>query len=158
MGLVHNAEEQHIARALDLAGAAAPGWAARPVTERAAILRRAADLLGARRDVTAAWIVFEGAKSWTEALADVDEAIDYLRYYALVAESLAEQWAEYRARGVVAVIPPWNFPLAIPCGMTAAALVTGNAVILKPAEQTPLIASRLVGLLHEAGVTEDVLI
>jgi acyl-CoA reductase-like NAD-dependent aldehyde dehydrogenase len=150
-------EGVHVARALDLAVAAAPGWAAQTVAARAAILRRAADLLAERRDETAAWIVFEAAKSWVEALADVDEAIDYLRYYALMAESLESEWSNYRPRGVVVVIPPWNFPIAIPCGMTAAALVTGNAVILKPAEQTPLIARRLVQILHEAGVTEDAL-
>ncbi|MGH2588635.1 MAG: proline dehydrogenase family protein, partial [Dehalococcoidia bacterium] len=173
VGLVHNAEEQHVTQALDLASGAASGWAARSVAERAAVLRRAADLLAARRDETAAWIVHEAAKSWAEALADVDEAIDYLRYYALLAESLAQEWNPtpstlspqssvlspgYRPRGVVAVIPPWNFPLAIPCGMTSAALVAGNAVILKPAEQTPLIARRLVALLHEAGVPEEALI
>jgi RHH-type proline utilization regulon transcriptional repressor/proline dehydrogenase/delta 1-pyrroline-5-carboxylate dehydrogenase len=158
IGLVHDAGEEQIARALALADAAAREWASRPVSERAAILRSAADRLGERRDETAAWIVFEGAKSWVEALADVDEAIDYLRYYALSAEVLAPDWAECRPRGLVAVIPPWNFPIAIPCGMTSAALVAGNAVILKPAEQTPLIARRLVGLLHEAGVPEDALI
>ncbi|MGE0539977.1 MAG: proline dehydrogenase family protein [Dehalococcoidia bacterium] len=158
VGYVPVTEDSHVARALDLAVAAAPNWAARTTAARTAILRRAADLLTARRDETAAWIVFEAAKSWIEALADVDEAIDYLRYYALMAESLESEQSNYRPRGIVVVIPPWNFPIAIPCGMTAAALVTGNAVILKPAEQTPLIARWLVRILHEAGVPEDALI
>jgi predicted delta-1-pyrroline-5-carboxylate dehydrogenase group 2 len=157
-GFVHTAEPEHVERALRLATAAAEDWGARPVAERAAILRRGAELLAERRDQTAAWIVYEGAKSWVESLADVDEAIDYLRYYALLAETLTEDWGGYRPRGVVAVIPPWNFPLAIPCGMTSAALVAGNAAILKPAEQTPIIARKLVEVLHEAGVPEDALI
>jgi acyl-CoA reductase-like NAD-dependent aldehyde dehydrogenase len=157
-GFVHNAEPEQVERALALAVVGAERWGARPVTERGDILRRAADLLAARRDLTAAWIVYEGAKSWAEALADVDEAIDYLRYYALLAETQRAHWHGYRPRGVVAVIPPWNFPLAIPCGMTASALVAGNAAILKPAEQTPIIALKLVETLHEAGVPEDALI
>ena len=175
LGFVHNAGVAQAARALELTTAAAGGWAARPASERAAILRRAADLLVERRDLTAAWIVHEAAKSWPEALADVDEAIDYLRYYADEPEVQSPEsrvgetspdtghrtpdaGLRYRPRGVVAVIPPWNFPIAIPCGMTAAALVMGNAVLLKPAEQTPIIARRLVEILHEAGVPEDVLI
>src|SRR5581483_9923091 len=82
-----------------------------------------------------------------------------LRYYPWVAERLAGRLAtDYIPRGIVAVIPPWNFPLAIPCGMTVAALVTGNAVVLKPAEQTPGITARLVELLHRAGVPDDVLV
>jgi RHH-type proline utilization regulon transcriptional repressor/proline dehydrogenase/delta 1-pyrroline-5-carboxylate dehydrogenase len=160
LGFVHNAGIPQVARALEITTAAVAGWAARPVSERAVILRRAAALLAERRDQTAAWIVHEAAKSWPEALADVDEAIDYLRYYTLIATERSARGAQrsYRPRGVVAVIPPWNFPIAIPCGMTAAALVTGNAVLLKPAEQTPIVARRLVDVLHEAGVPEDVLI
>ena len=158
IGYVHNAGKAEVARALELAGAAMAGWAGRSIAERAAILRRAADLLKSGQDIAAAWIVHEAAKSWMEATADVDEAIDYLRYYSLRAEDLSDRWAEYRPRGVVAVIPPWNFPIAIPCGMTAAALVTGNVAVLKPAEQTPLIARLLVGVLHDAGVPEDALI
>jgi RHH-type proline utilization regulon transcriptional repressor/proline dehydrogenase/delta 1-pyrroline-5-carboxylate dehydrogenase len=158
IGYVHNAGEIEVARALERAGGALPDWSAHDVGERARLLRRAAELLAERRGSTGAWIVHEAAKSWTEALADVDEAIDYLRYYALQAEALSELWRDYHPRGVVAVIPPWNFPIAIPCGMAAAALVAGNAVVLKPAEQTPLIAWRLVEILHEAGVPEDVLV
>jgi delta 1-pyrroline-5-carboxylate dehydrogenase len=82
IGFVHNAGIAQVARALALSTAAADGWAARPVSERTAALRRAAELLAERRNHTAAWIVHEAAKSWPEALADVDEAIDYLRYYA----------------------------------------------------------------------------
>jgi RHH-type proline utilization regulon transcriptional repressor/proline dehydrogenase/delta 1-pyrroline-5-carboxylate dehydrogenase len=157
IGRVHNAGTEEVRRTLALASEAAEGWAARTVQERAAVLRRAAELMAARREVLAAWIVHEAAKSWEEAFGDVDEAIDYLRYYAIEAEALAEEWTEYRPRGVVAVIPPWNFPIAIPCGMTSAALVAGNAVILKPAEQTPLIAWRLAEVLHGAGVPRGAL-
>jgi RHH-type proline utilization regulon transcriptional repressor/proline dehydrogenase/delta 1-pyrroline-5-carboxylate dehydrogenase len=142
-------------RAIAVANAGAPPWAALPVRDRARRLRRAADLLLAAREEVAAWEVHEAGKDRAGALADVDEAIDYLRYYAAGAEQLPPG---YRPRGVVAVIPPWNFPVAIPCGMAAAALVTGNAVILKSAEQTPLVAHLLVDALHRAGVPEDALI
>src|SRR5262249_59322746 len=79
---------------------------------------------------------------------------DYLRFYAYEAERLAPLWGGYRPHGVVAVIPPWNFPMAIPTGMTSAALVTGNAVLLKPAEQTPVMAHLLVEGLPEARLPE----
>lgn len=158
LGWVFNAAGAEVQRALVLATAAADGWSTVPLKERAAILRRAAGLLAGRRLHEAAWIVHEAGKSWSEALADVDEAVDYLRLYPWQAERLAEAWQAYCPRGVVAVIPPWNFPIAIPCGMTAAALVCGNTVVLKPAEQTPLIARRLVAILHEAGVPQNALI
>lgn len=158
LGFIHNAGTAEVGQALALVSEAAGRWAARPVSDRAGVLRRAAELLAERQDNVAAWEVYEAAKSWTEALADVAEAIDYLHFYAQEAERLEDLWSEYRPRGVVAVIPPWNFPAAIPCGMTAAALVTGNAVILKPAEQTPLVAWQLVQVLHEAGVPKDALV
>jgi acyl-CoA reductase-like NAD-dependent aldehyde dehydrogenase len=103
--------------------------------------------------------VREGRKVWAEALADVDEAVDYLRFYA----RSAVHWHNVlrdrlRPLGVAAVIAPWNFPLAIPCGMTAAALAAGNAVLLKPAEQTPATGAALATLLHAAGLPLDALI
>ncbi|MGE0135076.1 MAG: proline dehydrogenase family protein [Dehalococcoidia bacterium] len=134
-------------------------WAATPADERGRVLRRAADLLERRAHEFAAWIVHEGGRDRAGAWAEVVEAVDYLRYYAAQAEEL---WRDFGGRvtprGVVAVIPPWNFSLAIPCGMTAAALATGNGVVLKPAGQTPLIALRLTSLLQEAGIPRGALV
>ena len=138
-------------------------WAARPVGERAGTLRRAADLLQRDRRFLAALQVRECAKPWPEADADVAEAIDHLRYAAAQAVALAggrdliqvpgeRNTMRYRPRGVVAAIGPWNFPLAIPAGLVASALATGNAVLLKPAEQAPASGLALVRALREAGV------
>ena len=134
--------------AVEAAAAVAPAWAETPAEERAAILVRAADLLRRHRLDLAALEVRECAKPWAEADADVCEAIDFLEYYARQAIELERghellqvpgerNTMRYVARGVAAVIAPWNFPIAIPCGMTAAALAAGNAVVLKPAEQSP---------------------
>jgi len=149
--------------AVAAAGAAAREWGARPAAERAAALARAAGHLRARRHELAALAVRECAKPWAEADADVCEAIDFLEYYAAEAVRLEAGPAlvqlpgerntlHYRPRGVVAVIAPWNFPLAIATGMTAAGLATGNAVCLKPAEQSPACALALVEALLAAGV------
>lgn len=140
-------------------------WNMRPASERAAALARAAELLRRRRLELASLQVRECAKPWADADADVCEAIDYLEYYARAAvelergRSLGQVLGErnsmrYVGCGVVAVIAPWNFPLAIPTGMTAAALAAGNAVVLKPAEQSPGSALMLVQALREAGVPE----
>ena len=158
VGTVDFAARAAAERTIALARRGIPSWEATPVAERARILRHAADLLQARAHEFAAWIVHEGGRDRVDAFAEVEEAIDYLRYYAAEAERLYADFGErIAARGVVGVIPPWNFPLAIPCGMTAAALAAGNTAILKPAEQTPLIAGRLVDLLHEAGVPRGAL-
>jgi RHH-type proline utilization regulon transcriptional repressor/proline dehydrogenase/delta 1-pyrroline-5-carboxylate dehydrogenase len=120
------------------------------------------------RDELSAMIAREVGKSLIEADNEVCEAIDFCRYYSEAAEALETYQGavsvpgehtvlRYRPRGVAAVIGPWNFPLAIPCGMSTAALVSGNPVILKPAEQAPAIARRLVAILHEAGVPADAL-
>lgn len=149
--------------AVRVATRAQPAWAALAADERAATLERAAALLRERRPRLTALAVRECAKPWAEADGDVCEAIDFLHYYARAAvrldrgEELLQLPGErnelhYRPRGVVAVVAPWNFPLAIALGMTAAALVTGNAVVLKPAEQSPGCAGELVAALHEAGV------
>jgi RHH-type proline utilization regulon transcriptional repressor/proline dehydrogenase/delta 1-pyrroline-5-carboxylate dehydrogenase len=154
--------------AVERAAAAAPAWAGRPAAERAAILLDAAAALRRDRLELAALEVRECAKPWPEADADVCEAIDFLEYYARGAIELdrgpellqvpgERNRMRYAARGVAAVISPWNFPLAIPTGMTAAALATGNAVVLKPAEQSPGCALALVEALHGAGVPEDAL-
>jgi RHH-type proline utilization regulon transcriptional repressor/proline dehydrogenase/delta 1-pyrroline-5-carboxylate dehydrogenase len=134
--------------------------------DRTFVLLRAAQILRRRRYEIAALEVRECAKPWAEADADVCEAIDFLEYYAREALRLAEgpeliqvpgerNTMLYSPRGVVAVISPWNFPLAIPAGMVAAGLATGNAVILKPAEQSPGCALVLVEALREAGVPPD---
>ena len=143
-------------------------WRQVPVSQRAEILRAAAERLRARRDELSGILVREAGKPWREADADVCEAIDFCRFYARHAVSLqAEQhlgdyageddrlWWE--PRGVAVVISPWNFPLAICAGMTTAALAMGNAVVVKPAEQTPGIAKLLCGLLHDSGVPRDAL-
>jgi predicted delta-1-pyrroline-5-carboxylate dehydrogenase group 2 len=143
-------------------------WSARSARERADVLVGAAAILRERRLELAALAVRECAKPWPEADADVCEAIDFLEYYARGAIELdasppllqvpgERNEMRYAPRGVTAVISPWNFPLAIPLGMTAAALATGNAVVLKPAEQSPGCALEVVRALREAGVPPDAL-
>ncbi len=159
------ASEAEVETAIALAVAAGLEWARRPATERAARLIAAAAVLRRRRLELAAMEVRECAKPWPEADADVCEAIDFLEFYAREAirldagPALAQSPGErnsmrYVARGVVAVISPWNFPLAIPTGMVGAGLAAGNAVVLKPAEQAPATALALVEALREAGVPE----
>src|SRR3954469_18736894 len=149
---------------VEAALAQARPWDA-PAEQRAETLTRAAQWLRERRLEIAALQVRECAKPWPEADADVCEAIDFLEYYAREAVQLAagpellqvpgeRNTMRYVARGVTAVIAPWNFPLAIPCGMTAAALATGNAVVLKPAEQSPASAQLLVDALRAGGVPD----
>jgi RHH-type proline utilization regulon transcriptional repressor/proline dehydrogenase/delta 1-pyrroline-5-carboxylate dehydrogenase len=149
-------------RAVHEAAKAASSWGRTLASERAAILARAAGEMRGRRHELAALAVRECAKPWTDADADICEAIDFLEYYALQAVQLERgpqleqlpgerNTLEYRPRGVVAVIAPWNFPIAIATGMTAAALATGNAVCLKPAEQSPGCALALFEALIRAG-------
>ena len=141
-------------------------WAATPAQKRAEVLLRAAAWLRERRLEAAALAVRECAKPWPEADGDICEAIDFLEYYARGALDIAQgapilqvpgerNTMDYSPRGVCAVIAPWNFPLAIPLGMTCAALATGNAAILKPAEQSPGCAYMLMRALREAGVPPD---
>jgi RHH-type proline utilization regulon transcriptional repressor/proline dehydrogenase/delta 1-pyrroline-5-carboxylate dehydrogenase len=157
------AQKHEVSAAVSAAAAAAREWGETPAAERAAILTRAAGELQGRRYELTALAVRECAKPWPEADADVCEAIDFLEYYALEAIKLEpgkeliqlpgeRNSISYRPRGVVGVISPWNFPLAIPTGMTAAGLATGNAVCLKPAEQSPGCALALVEALLRAGV------
>ncbi|MBI4367691.1 MAG: proline dehydrogenase family protein [Deltaproteobacteria bacterium] len=133
-------------------------WATWPASERAAVLLRAAIRLTVHRPRLAALIVHEGGKILTEALADVDEAIDFCHYYAKETVRIAREQPYLAARGVFAVIAPWNFPCSIPCGMAVGALAAGNTVLLKPAEHTPLVAHELVRTLHAAGVPADALV
>ena len=157
------AGEADVQAALAAAQRGAKEWSARAAQERARVLEEAAARLRERRLQLAALAVYECAKPWLEADADVCEAIDFLRYYARRAlelqrdAALAQAPGEHNsmrhvALGVVAVISPWNFPVAIPAGMTAGALAAGNAVVLKPAEQSPACAHELVRALHAAGV------
>jgi RHH-type proline utilization regulon transcriptional repressor/proline dehydrogenase/delta 1-pyrroline-5-carboxylate dehydrogenase len=154
--------------AIGCAAAAFSGWRDLAQTERSEILRRAAATMRERRDALSGVIIKESAKTWNEADGDVCEAIDFCEFYARCALELftpqrlghfiGELNEEFhQPRGVAAVISPWNFPLSICTGMTVAALVTGNTVVLKPAEQTPAIASLLCEILWEAGVPRDVL-
>ena len=162
------ATEEDAAAAVEAAERGFSDWSGRSAAERAEVLRGAAAILRERRLELAALQVRECAKPWPEADADVCEAIDFLDYYAGEAVALEEgrtlvqvpgerNTMHYAPRGVAAVIAPWNFPLAIPCGMTAAALAAGNAAVLKPAEQSPGSAGALVDALHAAGVPRDAL-
>ncbi|HZA75243.1 MAG TPA: proline dehydrogenase family protein, partial [Acidimicrobiales bacterium] len=154
--------------AVAIAAEAATDWRRTPTRERAGVLFRAADWMRGHRHEIAALECFEAGKPWDQADADVCEAIDFCEYYGREALRLSTGGEvgqapgeansyRYEPRGVGVVISPWNFPLAIPTGMLTAALVTGNAALLKPAEQTPGIALRLVQILHEAGVPPGVL-
>ena len=153
--------------AVAAARAAFPNWAATAAANRAAILVKAAAILRGRRFELAAWEVYECGKPWAEADADVAEAIDFCEFYAREMIRLAQprhrdvpgetNFSEHLPRGVAVVIPPWNFPLAIPTGMTVAALVAGNTVILKPAEQSPVITWQLARALDDAGLPPGVL-
>jgi RHH-type proline utilization regulon transcriptional repressor/proline dehydrogenase/delta 1-pyrroline-5-carboxylate dehydrogenase len=154
--------------ALDAAQRGVRAWSARPAAERAAVLVAAAAWMRERRPRLAALCVREAGKPWAEADADVCEAIDFLEFYARGAIALERgrplfqlpgerNTMRYGPRGIVVVISPWNFPIAIPTGMVAAALATGNAVVLKPAEQAPMCGFLVVEALRAAGVPADVL-
>jgi RHH-type proline utilization regulon transcriptional repressor/proline dehydrogenase/delta 1-pyrroline-5-carboxylate dehydrogenase len=154
--------------AVEIALKAWPAWRRTPVTARAGVLFGAAAWMRARRTNLAALEVFEAGKPWKEADADVCEAIDFCEYYGREAIRLAAGGAvqsppgeanalHYQSRGVGAVIAPWNFPLAIPTGMVSAALVAGNPVCFKPAEQTPLVARALYDALIAGGLPPECL-
>ena len=169
VGQVIEAGEKDAIDALALAHHAQDAWDRRGGDARAAILERAADLLEAEAPRLMALAVREGGKTLPNALGEVRETADYLRYYAARARALFEEpirlpgptgednQLSLHGRGVFACISPWNFPLAIFTGQVAGALAAGNAVLAKPAEPTPLIAAAAVDVLHRAGVPEDVL-
>src|SRR5580658_3355043 len=156
VGFTRNGRAADIAAALGVGDRAAPALAAIPPSERAATLRRAADLFEARNDWLVGLIVREAGKSYANAVAEVREAADFLRYYAHEAARTLLPGSP-APLGLVVCISPWNFPLAIFAGQVAAALAAGNSVIAKPAEETPLIAAEAVRVLHEAGVPRDAL-
>jgi RHH-type proline utilization regulon transcriptional repressor/proline dehydrogenase/delta 1-pyrroline-5-carboxylate dehydrogenase len=166
VALASSATDGEVDAAVAAAERAGRTWGERPSADRAATLRRAAGVLRSRREWLTALAVRECAKPWGEADADVCEAIDFLQYYADHAQALdggvrllqmpgERNTMRYAPRGVAAVIAPWNFPIAIATGMTAAALATGNPVVLKPAEQAPACALAVVRALREAGVPAD---
>lgn len=157
VGYVHEATMSDVEHALKIATKAATSWATVPVEQRAVILQQAATLMEQQFSRLISVLIREAGKTYSNAIAEVREAIDFLRYYA---EQIGENFNNnetYSPLGVVVCISPWNFPLAIFTGQIAAALASGNSVLAKPAEQTPIIAMLGVELLHQAGVPRDVL-
>ena len=164
VGAVREASEHDVGAVVDSAAAAWRAWDATPAEARARALERTADLLEAHMDELVSLSVREAGKTLPDGVAEVREAADFCRYYAahgriefgtpqaLPGPTGESNRLELGGRGVFACISPWNFPLAIFTGQVTAALMAGNAVVAKPAEQTPLIAQRAVALLHEAGV------
>ncbi len=158
---------EHAERAMKAALEAFATWQYVAVEERAALLLHTAELIRRRKFEFCAWLTYEVGKNWVEADADVAETIDFLEFYAREALRLAQATTPiqlpgernqllYIPMGVCAVIPPWNFPFAIMAGMTAAAIVTGNTVILKPSSDSPTIAARFLDVLEEAGMPPGV--
>jgi len=166
VGQVRAAGIDQAETAIETAARFFPQWRATPAAERAKLLAKAGAIMRKKRWELAAWEVFEVGKGWREADGDVTEAIDYLEYYAreMLRLSAPRQTQQlpgetniyfYQPRGIAAIIAPWNFPLAILTGMTAAALVTGNCALMKPAEQSPIMAEHLLAILREAGFPQD---
>lgn len=161
VGCCGRATPEQARQAVAAAKAAFSGWRETDPEERASLLENAAEGMRERRFELSAWIVHESAKPWREADADVAEAIDFCSYYAGQMRQMAhpqrfdlpgeDNEYFYEPRGITVVIAPWNFPLAILCGMTAAALVAGNPVIMKPAEQSAVIAAKLMEIFQKAG-------
>ena len=153
-------------QAIQAAKAAFPAWKKTPAKQRANILRKAAELMEQRRAELNAWMVLETGKPLSQADPEVSEAIDFCRYYADEMERLDSgihydvpgetNHYHYQPRGISVIISPWNFPLAIPTGMTVASLVTGNCTLLKPAEASSVIAAKLAEILIEAGIPKGV--
>ncbi len=163
VGLHQKAGAEHVEPAMAAALKAFGFWSRVSVKERVSLLLGAAELIRQRKLEFCAWLTYEVGKNWAEADADVAETIDFLEFYAREALRLAgattpiqypgeRNELHYIPLGVGAVIPPWNFPFAIMAGMTAAAIVTGNTVILKPSSDSPTIAAKFVEVLEEAGM------
>lgn len=168
VAVCHKATPQRVSQAVDAAGRAFATWSRVPAEERAAVLLRAAEILRRRSFWAAAWQVYEVGKNWGEADADVAEAIDFLEYYAREALRYARgqvlaphphefSHLSYIPMGVVAVIPPWNFPLAIPLGMASAAIAAGNTVVMKPSSDSPANAHVFHEIMEAAGLPPGVL-
>ena len=169
IGVCHQASEEHVDKAIELSVAAQPAWDRLGGNERANILNRAADLFEKHSDELLRLCVMEGGRSVPDSISELREAVDFMRYYGAQARKHygepivmpgptgERNTYSMRGRGVFIAISPWNFPLAIFTGQVTAALAAGNAVLAKPAAPTPLVAYRAVQLLHEAGVSPDVL-
>ncbi len=169
LGYFAEGDASHADQAIEAARCAFQMWQHVPVSERAGYLLRAAAEMRRRKHEFSAMMVLEVGKSWAEADADTAEAIDFLEYYARQAVSIADASDKltplpgehltltYIPLGVGAIIPPWNFPCAIACGMMSAAIVTGNTVVFKPAEQSPLIAWMVAELFWQNGLPDGVL-
>ena len=167
VGKFHKATKELANRAVEAAAETFKTWRNVPADERAQLLFRVAELMRARKHELSAWMVHEVAKTWPEADGDTAEAIDFCEFYAremlrynseqpLVKLTGEQNHLDYIPLGVAAVIPPWNFPLAIMAGMTGAAIVTGNTVVLKPSSDAPAIAYKFFELLEEAGMPRGV--
>ena len=167
LGKFQKGSREHVEQAIDAAWKAFESWKRQPVDIRAGVLLKAAALMRQRKHEFSATMIYEVGKTWPEADADTAEAIDFLEFYAREAYRYGgqqpitkieseENELVYIPLGAGAVIPPWNFPLAIMAGMTSAAIVTGNTVILKPSSDAPLIAYRFIALLEEAGMPAGV--
>jgi 1-pyrroline-5-carboxylate dehydrogenase len=167
VGRFQDGSQEHVERAMEAASTAFESWKRQPVETRAGLLLKAADLMRQRKHEFSAVMILEVGKTWSEADADTAEAIDFLEFYAREAFRYAgkqpithieseQNDLVYIPLGVGAVIPPWNFPLAIMAGMTTAAVVTGNTVVLKPSSDSPWIAYRFFELLEEAGMPPGV--
>ncbi|MBI1275094.1 bifunctional proline dehydrogenase/L-glutamate gamma-semialdehyde dehydrogenase PutA [bacterium] len=169
VGQIMECDAADAKKAMDIAGHYFPRWAQTEVALRARLLRNAADKMEEERDVLMALILREGGRTLQDAMDEIREAVDFCRYYAAEAERLCGAPVQLpgptgesnhlllQGRGVFCCISPWNFPLAIFIGQIAAALATGNTVVAKPAEQTPIIAWHAVKLLHEAGIPPQAL-
>ena len=156
VGYHYYATPDDMRKALDDTDAGFEAWSKRDVSERAEILNRTADALERHMAELIAICMREAGKVAQDSIDEVREAVDFCRYYAVRAEELAED-QRLLPRGVVLCISPWNFPLAIFLGQVAAALVTGNTVVAKPAEQTSIVAQRAVDIMHSVGLPEDAL-
>lgn len=167
VGIVSQADSELAHKAILAAAETFEHWKKVTPSARARVLYKAATLLRRRKHEFSAWLVYEAGKSWAEADGDTAEAIDFLEYYGREMERLAERQPivaaagednelVYIPLGVGVIIPPWNFPLAIMAGMTMAAVVAGNTVVLKPASATAVIAAKFVELLEEAGLPDGV--
>jgi 1-pyrroline-5-carboxylate dehydrogenase len=168
IGVFQKANADQASQAVEAAYAAFASWKRVPAEQRAEIIFRAAQLFRERKFEVSALICYEVGKSWIEADADTAETIDFCEFYAREMLRLSGQhsvtpynneknYLVYIPLGVGAVIPPWNFPAAIAAGMTAASLVTGNTVVLKPSEEAPAVASKVVEIFYEAGVPKEAL-
>jgi len=167
VGIHQKAGAEHAGLAMQAALRAFETWKYAPAEERASLLLNAAAIIRERKFNFCAWLTYEVGKNWAEADADVGETIDFLEFYAREALRLSHATTPiqypgehnellYIPLGVGAVIPPWNFPFAIMAGMTAAAIVTGNTVVLKPSSDSPTIAARFMEVLEEAGLPPGV--